>query len=59
MKYVIAAVALMVSMQSNADSWLCIVDQMTGFNLENGEWKSSDFERGDKYLIKPADELRK
>jgi hypothetical protein len=59
MKYILAVLVMTFSMHSNADSWLCIMDKATGFNLENGSWKLAKFkfEAGDKYMIKETDAI--
>ena len=54
MKYILAALVLTFSMQSSADSWLCITDHAGGMVLENGSWRVGRFGPGDKYLIKEA-----
>ena len=59
MKYILAVLVMVFSMQSSADSWLCIADKATGFILENGSWGSSDFKGGDAYMIEEADDFIK
>jgi len=58
MKYLFALLVMTASMQSSADSWLCIGDQSAGFQLTDGSWQPFSFTPGDKYLIKEADEKR-
>ncbi|MCX2976375.1 hypothetical protein [Candidatus Marimicrobium litorale] len=59
MKYILAALVLTFSMQSSADSWLCITDHAAGMNLKNGGWESERITPGDKYLIKEAESYLK
>jgi hypothetical protein len=59
MKYILAVLVMTFSMQSSADSWLCISDEATGFALKDGSWESALFEVGKKYMIKEADDTGK
>jgi|TARA_B110000908_G_C10209461_1_gene429425 hypothetical protein len=57
MKKIIACLLLIAPLTANADNWLCIGEQATGFRLfESGEWKQANFNEG-KYLINPAEDF--
>ena len=40
------------AMAASPTSYLCVVDQVTGFSFKNGEWVETSFQSGDKYLFK-------
>jgi hypothetical protein len=58
MKRIIAYLLLITPLTANADNWLCIGEQSTGFNLIGGAWERSGF-NPQKYLIKPAGDVVK
>tara|TARA_B110000503_G_C6787841_1_gene265979 strand:- start:35 stop:457 length:423 start_codon:yes stop_codon:yes gene_type:complete len=58
MKRIIACLLLIAPLTANADNWLCIGEQSTGFFLEGGAWEITGFNPG-KYLIKPSDDVTK
>lgn len=54
MKKILAGLLLIAPLVANADNWLCIGDNSTGFVLKNGAWESAKF-KPYKYLIKSAE----
>lgn len=42
---------------ANAESWLCVADQTTGFAFKDGKWISGEFDTSEaKHIIRPLQE---
>jgi hypothetical protein len=56
MKYLVAAVWIAMAQVADAqtDAWLCISDKAAGFSDKYGSWNSTNFNAGNRYIIKAS-----
>jgi hypothetical protein len=49
--------APLVTHASVDESYICDVEQMAGFRFEDGQWRASELEKRNRYLIRPLTAL--